>query len=220
MNPQDRYNEMMKGFYIKMTEYKNNINKNNICNKLNSTISELNEKREIYYHQLSSDLSFQNRYRGEILSVNRHMEDDFNKSIEYEAILTKSLDLIIEQNNILLILNIRFIIIYIIKIFLKALSYIVYILYNILLIYNIWFIKIFLKVLSYVVSILYNKVIHIKLEKEEEIKELNKCPICFENEINMCLNPCGHCYCEICINNSNECFICRTNIINKIKLFF
>jgi len=28
------------------------------------------------------------------LSCNRHMEDDFNKSIEYEALLTASLQLI------------------------------------------------------------------------------------------------------------------------------
>ena len=47
-----------------MTEYKNNINKNNISDKLKSTIAALNERREIYLRQFSSDLSFQNRYRG------------------------------------------------------------------------------------------------------------------------------------------------------------
>ena len=83
MNSQDIYNDRMRGFNDKMTEYTNNINKNNISDKLKSTIAALNERREIYLRQFSSDLSFQNRYRGEILSCNRHMEDDFNKGFPY-----------------------------------------------------------------------------------------------------------------------------------------
>jgi hypothetical protein len=101
MNPQDIYNNKMRGFNDRMTEYKNNINKNNISDKLKSTIAELNERRELYLRQFSSDLSVQHRYRGEILSCNRHMEDDFNKSIEYEALLTASLQLINKNKDIL-----------------------------------------------------------------------------------------------------------------------
>ena len=63
-------------------------------------------------------------------------------------------------------------------------------------------------------------------QKDEKLKELksnlndlNKCSVCFENKLSVCLNPCGHCYCDICIKNATNCFICRTNIINKIKLF-
>jgi len=63
-------------------------------------------------------------------------------------------------------------------------------------------------------------------QKDEKLKELksnlndlNKCSVCFENKFSVCLNPCGHCYCDICIKNATNCFICRTNIINKIKLF-
>jgi hypothetical protein len=120
MNSQDIYNNRMRGFNDRMTEYKNNINNNNISDKLKSTIAELNEKRELYLRQFSSDLSFQNRYRGEILSCNRPMEDDFNKSIEYEALLTASLQLIKKNkdNNwlyIIFILNIWFLIIYMLK---------------------------------------------------------------------------------------------------------
>ena len=120
MNSQDIYNNRMRGFNDRMTEYKNNINNNNISDKLKSTIAELNEKRELYLRQFSSDLFFQNRYRGEILSCNRHMEDDFNKSIEYEALLTASLQLIKKNNDnnwlyIIFILNIWFLIIYMLK---------------------------------------------------------------------------------------------------------
>jgi hypothetical protein len=59
-----------------------------------------------------------------------------------------------------------------------------------------------------------------KLEKEKSFnQDLNKCSICYENKLSICLNPCGHCYCDICIKNTDNCFICRKNIINKIKLF-
>jgi hypothetical protein len=47
------------------------------------------------------------------------MEDDFNKSIEYEALLTASLQLIKKNDNnwlyIIFILNIWFLIIYMLK---------------------------------------------------------------------------------------------------------
>jgi hypothetical protein len=121
MNSQDIYNEKKREFNDKMTKYINNINKNNIYYKLKSTISELNEKRELYLRQFSSDTYFQNRYRGEVLSVNRGLEDDFYKSIEYEAILTASLQLIKKNNNnnnwlyIIFILNIWALILYILK---------------------------------------------------------------------------------------------------------
>ena len=63
-------------------------------------------------------------------------------------------------------------------------------------------------------------IIYLKDEKLKELKSnLNKCSVCFENKLSVCLNPCGHCYCDICIKNANNCFICRTNIKNKIKLF-
>lgn len=49
--------------------------------------------------------------------------------------------------------------------------------------------------------------------------EDNNCPICYENKINSCCIPCGHTYCDKCIKNTNNCFICRRNISKNIKIF-
>jgi hypothetical protein len=62
-----------------------------------------------------------------------------------------------------------------------------------------------------------NKIIK---DLKSDVNDFNKCSICYENKLSICLNPCGHCYCDICIKDTDNCFICRTNIINKIKLFF
>ena len=60
----------------------------------------------------------------------------------------------------------------------------------------------------------------IKLEEKNKIiNEINKCSICIDNTISHCCVPCGHTYCYDCINESNNCYICRGNIRNKIKLF-
>jgi hypothetical protein len=50
--------------------------------------------------------------------------------------------------------------------------------------------------------------------------EINKCSICFNNPISYCCIPCGHTYCYDCINKTNNCYICRAIISNKIKLYF
>jgi hypothetical protein len=70
------------------------------------------KKRELFLRQFSSDTYFQNRYRGEVLSVNRGLENDFYKSIEYEAILTASLQLIKKNNNNWLYMGFNIITIY------------------------------------------------------------------------------------------------------------
>ena len=49
--------------------------------------------------------------------------------------------------------------------------------------------------------------------------ETNKCSICLDNIISYCCSPCGHTYCNDCINKTNNCYICRGIIRNKIKLF-
>lgn len=52
------------------------------------------------------------------------------------------------------------------------------------------------------------------------------CPICFENEVDICLNPCGHTLCNKCVISnrtrySNEkCYSCRGNIHDYIKIYF
>jgi Asp-tRNA(Asn)/Glu-tRNA(Gln) amidotransferase B subunit len=54
----------------------------------------------------------------------------------------------------------------------------------------------------------------------------NMCPICFENEIDICINPCGHTTCNKCIISNrtniynNKCFTCRGNVNDYIKIYF
>jgi len=47
----------------------------------------------------------------------------------------------------------------------------------------------------------------------------NNCPICYENKINSCCIPCGHTYCDKCIKNTDNCYICRRYISRNIKIF-
>ena len=56
-------------------------------------------------------------------------------------------------------------------------------------------------------------------ELKKELEEKNKCTICFNNTISHCCNPCGHTYCTDCIDKTNNCYICRAIIRNKIKLY-
>ena len=49
--------------------------------------------------------------------------------------------------------------------------------------------------------------------------EINKCTICLNNTISHCCIPCGHTYCSDCINESNNCYICRGNIHNNIRIY-
>lgn len=63
----------------------------------------------------------------------------------------------------------------------------------------------------------------IKTEKTHK----NICPICFENEINMCSIPCGHTCCSECIAQSirfhnsrvTKCLNCRNTITDYIKMY-
>lgn len=61
--------------------------------------------------------------------------------------------------------------------------------------------------------------------KDKEISQ-NMCPICFENIIDICINPCGHTLCNKCSNNNNNyynngnCSICRKPVKEYIKIYF
>jgi hypothetical protein len=47
------------------------------------------------------------------------------------------------------------------------------------------------------------------------------CTICLQESIAHTLVPCGHTFCNSCIKRqSGICFICRTNIREKIRLYF
>jgi hypothetical protein len=61
-----------------------------------------------------------------------------------------------------------------------------------------------------------NKIINDLTIKNDET---NKCSICLDNTISHCCVPCGHTYCSDCINESNNCYICRGIIHNKIKIY-
>jgi hypothetical protein len=51
-------------------------------------------------------------------------------------------------------------------------------------------------------------------------KKQNMCNVCVTNEINICLNPCGHTFCSGCVDKmNNSCAMCRKYIQNKIKIF-
>lgn len=58
-------------------------------------------------------------------------------------------------------------------------------------------------------------ILNSKLKKSDNLV----CGICFNNQINTTLIPCGHCYCDKCIKESNECFYCRKTITKKHKIF-
>lgn len=58
----------------------------------------------------------------------------------------------------------------------------------------------------------------LKLELEET-KTIITCSICAENKINICCNPCGHTYCDKCINEINNCYLCRNEIKSFIKIY-
>ena len=49
----------------------------------------------------------------------------------------------------------------------------------------------------------------------------SNCCICYENEVNICLIPCGHSFCKTCVDKSysNKCFICKITFTSKNRLF-
>jgi hypothetical protein len=55
-------------------------------------------------------------------------------------------------------------------------------------------------------------------------KEKKMCPVCFDNEVNTALVPCGHTYCKGCSEADRsryaKCPQCRTQINARIKIFF
>ena len=101
MNSNDIYSSYTKQLNINFENIKDKI-KDNEIQKLISMISELRDLRNEYITDFSKDTSIRNRYRGQILSSSRGscMTIDLDKSIEYEAILTASLQLIIKDIDI------------------------------------------------------------------------------------------------------------------------
>jgi hypothetical protein len=46
-----------------------------------------------------------------------------------------------------------------------------------------------------------------------------ECKICMDKRVDMCLVPCGHCFCSNCINKASKCYICTREIFIKQKLY-
>lgn len=57
------------------------------------------------------------------------------------------------------------------------------------------------------------------IKASPDLKIGNICGVCITNKINICMNPCGHTFCNSCADKMNNCGMCRANISSKIKLF-
>ena len=47
-----------------------------------------------------------------------------------------------------------------------------------------------------------------------------ECSICFDNNIDTVLVPCGHTFCLKCINSSSNCYICKAHINYYQRIYF
>ena len=203
MNSNEIYSSYAKQLNINFENIKAKI-KDNEIERLGLMITELRDLRKEYITAFSRDTSIQNRYRGQILSSSRgsSMTIDLDKSIEYEAILLSILSILNDKPKLFSIIPSKTTTIN--------------------------------SIINNSLSGLYNyyspkkqedkdKIINdlkIQLEdKDKIINETNKCSICLDNIISNCCIPCGHTYCTSCINKTNNCYICRTIIKNKIKIY-
>ena len=71
---------------------------------------------------------------------------------------------------------------------------------------------------------LINNLLQIEISDDDDriIKNINNdliCFICFNNTINICINPCGHTFCDKCVEHmKDKCYTCNGNVKDKIKL--
>ena len=49
-------------------------------------------------------------------------------------------------------------------------------------------------------------------------KSYHVCPVCLTNEVSIYINPCGHTFCQTCMNRE-YCDLCRRKVISKGKLY-
>lgn len=47
----------------------------------------------------------------------------------------------------------------------------------------------------------------------------NMCPICYQQDVDVYCDPCGHTFCQKCVK-ANYCYLCRTKIQKVQKLYF
>ncbi len=53
-----------------------------------------------------------------------------------------------------------------------------------------------------------------------EVCPKNICKICYENDLEVFLNSCGHTFCGGCTNNIKECPTCKQKVFNVGKLYY
>ena len=62
-----------------------------------------------------------------------------------------------------------------------------------------------------------------QIVKPEDVQK-KMCPVCFDNEVNIALVPCGHTYCKGCSEADRsryaKCPQCRAQINARVKIFF
>ena len=202
MNSNEIYSSYAKQLNINFENIKAKI-KDNEIERLGLMITELRDLRKDYIIAFLKDTYIQHRYKGEILSSSRGncMTEDLDKSIEYEAILLSILSILNDKPKLVSIIPSTTTINSIITNSLSGL-------------YNYYSPK---------QQEDKDKIINdLKMQLEDKdkiINETNKCSICLDNIISNCCIPCGHTYCTSCINKTNNCYICRTIIKNKIKIY-
>lgn len=61
----------------------------------------------------------------------------------------------------------------------------------------------------------------VKLLISEEKAQKNLCPVCFDQEVNVVLAPCGHTVCQGCSQKIGpSCMSCRRQITNKMNIYY
>lgn len=97
-----------------------------------------------------------------------------------------------------------------------------------------YFNKTFLNFKNHYTNMLDNmnkEIRHIEEISSIEVETSIPCKICYTNSINICLSPCGHCFCQKCYehlptryneildNNTKKCPYCKTDIKSIQKMF-
>jgi hypothetical protein len=66
---------------------------------------------------------------------------------------------------------------------------------------------------------IYKKTIE-SCDTHKKVLSKYNCTICFENEVKMCIQPCGHTFCTSCTEKlTTRCFACNGAVTAKVKMY-
>jgi hypothetical protein len=66
----------------------------------------------------------------------------------------------------------------------------------------------------------YRTLLNTTFVSDKKISNKYTCTICYENEVKICVTPCGHTFCKSCSERlKTHCFACNTVVKEKTKLF-